>query len=93
MERLFEGDSMSSDTMTVLPRSVNKKDGKQRITFQKYQDTYNSEGIEYIVERSTDLRTWTISGVTWVDLHGAGAGKGMNAGGGLERVLFKTAAD
>ncbi|MBT3667086.1 MAG: hypothetical protein HN548_06370 [Opitutae bacterium] len=64
MERLFEGDSMSSDTMTVLPRSVNKKDGKQRITFQKYQDTYNSEGIEYIVERSTDLRTWTISGVT-----------------------------
>ncbi len=64
MERLFEGDSMSSDTMTVLPRSVNKKDGKQRITFQKYQDTYNSEGIEYIFERSTDLRTWTISGVT-----------------------------
>ena len=77
MERAFGGDSLSSDAKSVLPRSVNKKDGKQRITFQKYQDTYNSEGIEYIVETSSDLRTWTTSGVTQVDLNGAGtAGKG-----------------
>ena len=91
MERAFGGDSLSSDAKSVLPRSVNKKDGKQRITFQKYQDTYNSEGIEYIVETSSDLRTWTTTGVTQVDLNGAGtAGKGMNAGGGMERVLYET---
>jgi hypothetical protein len=91
MERAFGGDSLSSDAKFVLPRSVNKKDGKQRISFQKYQDTYNSEGIEYIVETSSDLRTWTTTGVTQIDLNGAGtAGKGVNAGGGMERVLFET---
>jgi len=93
MERAFGGDSLSSDAKFVLPRSVNKKDGKQRISFQKYQDTYNSEGIEYIVETSTDLRTWTTTGVTQVDLNGAETeGKGMNAGGGMERVLYETSS-
>jgi hypothetical protein len=91
MERAFGGDSLSSDAKNTLPRSVNKKDGKQRISFQKYQDSYNDEGIEYIVETSTDLRTWTTTGVTQVDLNGAGtAGKGVNAGGGMERVLYET---
>ena len=92
MERAFGGDSLSSDAKTVLPRSVNKKDGKQRITFQKYQDTYNSEGIEYIVETSTDLRTWTTTGVTQVDLDGNASNSimGINAGGGMERVLHET---
>ncbi len=91
MERAFGGDSLASDAKTVLPRSINKKDGKQRITFQKYQDTYNSEGIEYIVETSSDLRTWTTTGVTQVDLNGRERqGKGMNAGGGMERVLYET---
>ena len=90
MERAFGGDSLSSDAKSVLPRSVNKKDGKQRISFQKYQDSYNDEGIEYIVEISTDLRTWTTTGVTQVDLNGGASGKGVNAGGGMERVLFET---
>ena len=90
MERAFGGDSLSSDAKSVLPRSVNKKDGKQRISFQKYQDTYNSEGIEYIVETSSDLRTWTTTGVTQVDLNGGADGKGVNAGGGMERVLYET---
>ena len=91
MERAFGGDSLASDAKTVLPRSINKKDGKQRITFQKYQDTYNSEGIEYIVETSSDLRTWTTTGVTQVDLNGPGtAGNGINTGGGMERVLYET---
>ena len=90
MERAFGGDSLGSDAKSVLPRSVNKKDGKQRISFQKYQDSYNSEGIEYIVETSTDLRTWTTTGVTQVDLNGGATGKGMNAGGGMERVLYET---
>ena len=90
MERAFGGDSLGSDAKSVLPRSVNKKDGKQRISFQKYQDSYNDEGIEYIVETSSDLRTWTTTGVTQVDLNGGAAGKGINAGGGMERVLFET---
>ena len=90
MERAFGGDSLGSDAKSVLPRSVNKKDGKQRISFQKYQDSYNDEGIEYIVETSSDLRTWTTTGVTQVDLNGDASGKGMNAGGGMERVLFET---
>jgi hypothetical protein len=90
MERAFGGDSLASDAKSVLPRSINKKDGKQRITFQRYQDSYNSEGIEYIVEISTDLRTWTTTGVTQVDLNGGTTGKGVNSGGGMERVLYET---
>jgi hypothetical protein len=92
MERAFGGDSLSSDAKDTLPRSIKKGDGKQRITFQRYQAQYNDEGIEYIVERSTDLRTWTTSGVTQVDLNGADAGKGVDAGGGMERVLYETSA-
>ena len=90
LERAFGGDSLGSDAKTTLPRSINKNDGKQRISFQKYQDSYNDEGIEYIVEISTDLRTWTTTGVTQIDLNGNADGKGMNAGGGMERVLFET---
>jgi hypothetical protein len=93
MERAFGGDSLSSDAKDTLPRSIKKGDGKQRITFQRYQAQYNQEGIEYIVERSTDLRTWNTTGVTQVDLNGPGtAGKGMDAGGGMERVLYETSA-
>ena len=83
MERAFGGDSLSSDSKKTLPRTINKKDGKQRISFQRYSAEYNSEGIEYIVERSTDLRTWTTSGVEQVDLNGADAGKGVDVGGGM----------
>jgi hypothetical protein len=90
MERAFGGDSLSSDAKNTLPRSVNKKDGKQRISFQQYSADYNAEGIEYIVETSTDLRTWTTTGVTQVDLNGGDSGKGVNAGGGMERVLYET---
>jgi hypothetical protein len=91
MERAFGGDSLGSDAKTTLPRAINKKDGKQRISFQKYSAEYNSEGIEYIVETSTDLRTWTTSGVTQIDLNGPStAGNGVDAGGGMERVLYET---
>ena len=91
MERAFGGDSLSSDSKTTLPRAVNKKDGKQRISFQRYSADYNSEGIEYIVETSTDLRTWTTTGVTQVDLNGPSTdGNGVDIGGGMERVLYET---
>ena len=102
MERAFGGDSLSSDAKDTLPRSIKKKDGKQRITFQKYSTTYNTEGIEYIVERSTDLRTWVQfnsggsnpnNGIKQVDLNGPStAGMGVDTGGGMERVLYETSA-
>jgi hypothetical protein len=92
MERAFGGDSLSSDSKTTLPRAVNKKDGKQRISFQKYSADYNSEGIEYIVESSTDLRTWTTTGVQQVDLSPSSppGDLGIDVGGGMERVLYET---
>ena len=90
MERAFGGDSLSSDAKTTLPRSIRQKDGKQRITFQQYSTEYNSEGIEYIVETSTDLRTWTTTGTSQVDLNGGDTGSGIDIGGGMERVLWET---
>ena len=42
------------------------------------------------MERSTDLRTWTTDGIIQVDLNGAATGKGVPAGGGMERVLYET---
>jgi hypothetical protein len=93
MERAFGGDSLSNDSKSAKPRPIMKKDGKQRIGFLRYNTDSNSEGIEYIVERSTDLRTWTTDGITQVDLNGPGTdGKGVPAGGGMERVLYETNA-
>ena len=93
MERAFGGDSLGRDADKFMPRPINKKDGKQRITFLRYQSQYNQEGIEYIVETSTDLRTWTTSGVTQIDLNGGGnPGNGVDAGGGFERVLYETSS-
>jgi hypothetical protein len=103
MERAFGGDSLSNDSKTAKPRPIMKKDGKQRLGFLRYNADSNSEGIEYIVERSTDLRTWIqwnktaadsnggiSNGIKQVDLNGNAAGKGKPAGGGMERVLFET---
>ncbi|MDG0965254.1 MAG: hypothetical protein P8O23_09310, partial [Opitutales bacterium] len=90
MERAFGGDSLGSDAKKILPRSINQKDGKQRISFQRYTAEYNAEGIEYIVESSTDLRTWTTTGTTQVDLNGGDPGNGVDVGGGMERVLYET---
>ena len=65
----------------------------------KYMDAFNDEGIDYIVERSTDLRTWTrwtqgtdgaTSGIRQLDINGGVAGKGKEFGGGMERVVFET---
>ena len=41
-------------------------------------------GLEYIVERSTDLRTWTSSGLEQV------TAKTTDLGGGMERVVYRT---
>jgi hypothetical protein len=93
MERAFGGDSLSNDSKSAKPRPIMKKDGKQRIGFLRYNADSNSEGIEYIVERSTDLRTWTTDGIRQIDLNGPGTtGMGVPAGGGMERVLYETTA-
>ena len=41
-----------------------------------------------MVERSKDLRKWTTSGMTQIDLNGGASGKGKDVGGGMERVLW-----
>jgi hypothetical protein len=90
MERAFGGDSLTYDRKALLPRIIKRKDGKQRITFLKYQNTYAAEeGLQYVVESSKDLRKWVpMGGITQVDLNGGAAGKGKDVGGGMERVLY-----
>jgi hypothetical protein len=106
MERAFGGDSLSNDSKSAKPKPIMKKDGKQRLGFLKYNSGSNSEGIEYIVERSTDLRTWIQwdqtaaasnggidNGIKQVDLDtNDNTTRGKAAGGGMERVLFETTA-
>ena len=90
MERAFGGDSLTYDRKASLPRIIKRKDGKQRITFLKYQNVYAAEeGLQYVVESSKDLRKWVpMGGITQIDLNGGAAGKGKDVGGGMERVLY-----
>jgi hypothetical protein len=90
LERAFGGDSLTYDRKASLPRIIKRKDGKQRITFLKYQNEYAAgEGLQYVVERSQDLRKWTTTGMTQKDLNGPGTtGNGKDVGGGMERVLW-----
>ena len=77
LERAFGSDSLTYDRKASMPRIIKKKDGKQRITFLKYQNAYAAEeGLQYVVERSKDLRKWTTAGMTQIDLNGAAPGKG-----------------
>ena len=92
LERAFGGDSLGPDDKRVEPRMQTSRNGKQRITFVQYGDDYNEEGIEYIVERSTDLRTWLTSGISQVDLDPNSDAKGSEIGGGMERVTYETDA-
>ena len=42
-------------------------------------------GVQYIVEKSTDRRTWSSSGIEQV-------GSAVDLGGGMERVVYRTTA-
>jgi hypothetical protein len=86
LERAFGSDSLGPDTKRNMPRRMPSKAGKQRISFVQYQSDFNEEGIEYIVERSTDLRTWTTSGVSVM------ASETNDIGGGMERVVWQSDA-
>ena len=59
LERAFGGDSLNNDSRDTLPKPIKSKPSGEEdhefITFLKYQDSYNTEGIEYIVETSRDL--------------------------------------
>ena len=93
LERAFGGDSLGPDDKRLTPRRLPATNGKQRISFLQYQDSFNDEGIEYIVEVSSDLRTWTTAGVSQVDLDSGTVGvQGADMGGGMERVIYQTDA-
>jgi hypothetical protein len=63
---------------------VKASDGKEYLSFNRYSSDYQSDmGIEYIVECSTDRRTWSTSGVEPV-------GSATDLGGGMERVVYRT---
>ena len=87
-ERAFGGDSLGNDSRSVAPKKISKPgDRKNYITFTRYKDSYNSgdDRIEYIVETSSDLRTWSSSGVTLDST--------VDVGGGMERAIYKTNTD
>ena len=91
LERAFGGDSLKSDSESVLPRPIKSKpsgeEEKEFITFLRFNNNYNNEGIEYIVETSRDLRTWLPES----DADGAEPhGSAVDVGGGMERVVYKT---
>ena len=65
------------------PRSSPVEEIYQTISFTRYSSTYQSDmGIEYIVETSSDRRTW-VSNNTIV-------GSAVDIGGGMERVVFRS---
>ena len=83
-------DSLNNDTRNTLPRPIKSKPSGEEdhefITFLKYQDSYNTEGIEYIVETSRDLRTW----LPTTNADGAIQHGSAEVEGGMERVVYKT---
>jgi len=85
LERAFGGDSLSNDNDDSKPKPVKKNDNYERIIFNRYNSTYQVDmGITYIVEESSDLRTWTtISG---------NPESSDDIGGGMERVVYRTSS-
>ena len=89
-ERAFGGDSLMGDKRSSKPQAIRKNDGYEYITFKRYQDAYNDgdDQIEYIVETSRDLRSWTTdSDTTNGPLQ---VGNAVDVGGGMERVVYRS---
>jgi hypothetical protein len=89
-ERAFGGDSLMGDKRTARPQAIRKGDGYEYISFKRYQDAYNDgdDRIEYIVETSRDLRTWTTdSDSTNGPLQ---VGNAVDMGGGMEKVVYRS---
>jgi hypothetical protein len=86
LERAFGGDSLGNDSRSARPAPVKTNDGKEYLSFTRYDADYQSTmGIQYIVEKSTDRRTWSSSGIEQV-------GAAVDLGGGMERVVYRTTA-
>jgi hypothetical protein len=78
------------DKRTARPQAIRKGDGYEYISFKRYQDAYNDgdDRIEYIVETSRDLRTWTTdSDSTNGPLQ---VGNAVDMGGGMEKVVYRS---
>ena len=87
LERAFGSDSLGNDSKDSRPAPVKASDNREYLSFTRYNSTYqNDMGLQYIVEKSTDRRTWTSSGVVQ---HGSA----VDLGGGMERVVYKTTAE
>jgi hypothetical protein len=87
-ERAFGGDSLGNDSRSVGPKKISKSgDLRNYISFNRYKDIFNDgeDRIEYIVETSSDLRTWSSSAV---ELDST-----VDIGGGMEKVIFRTTAN
>ena len=86
LERAFGGDSLGNDSRGARPAPVKTNDGKEYLSFTRYDSDYQSTmGVQYIVEKSTDRRTWSTSGIEQV-------GSAVDLGGGMERVVYRTTA-
>ena len=84
LERAFGGDSLGNDSRGARPAPVKTNDGKEYLSFTRYDSDYQSTmGVQYIVEKSTDRRTWSSSGIEQV-------GSAVDLGGGMERVVYRT---
>jgi len=88
LERAFGGDSLGNDSIENKPRPTKKfssgGNDYQTISFTRYNSTYrNDMGIEYIVETSSDRRTW-------VDNDNQIIGSAVDIGGGMERVVYRS---
>ena len=84
IERAFGGDSLGNDSRANRPAPVKTNDNKEYLSFNRYNSDYQTDmGIEYIVERSADRRTWSTTGV---EQHGTA----VDLGGGMERVVYRT---
>ena len=86
LERAFGGDSLGNDSRGARPAPVKTNDGKEYLSFTRYDSDYQATmGVQYIVEKSTDRRTWSSSGIEQV-------GSAVDLGGGMERVVYRTTA-
>ena len=86
LERAFGGDSLGNDSRGARPAPVKTNDGKEYLSFTRYDSDYQSTmGVQYIVEKSIDRRTWSSSGIEHV-------GSAVDLGGGMERVVYRTTA-
>ena len=84
-ERALGLDSLGPDYRSHLPiQVIDPNDKKQRISFVRYVDPLLSarEPFIYSVEQSTDLQTWTSTGLTLE--------KVVQMGAGMERTTWVT---